>query len=154
MKAKVFFTFFICALFSGCTIPCDFFFRNLSNETALLKGRLVDRWRFDKLTNKVNFYETAQTSRKIYGEWKYQKLVIWTDSVSFEIDIPAYNIIDFSDVSRGLTLGAKSPDVLLIISSNTKIDTLSTGDYISLKEKFHVKGCFFSTPVYYYDQRQ
>ena len=154
MKVKLFLTFFICALFLGCTIPCDIFFRNLSNETVLLKGRLVARWRFDKLPNKVNFYDTAQTSRKIYGGWKYQKLITWTDSVNFQINIPAYSIVDLSDVSRGLTLGAKSPDVLLIISSNTKIDTLTNGDYTSLKEKFHVKGSFLSTPIYYYDQKQ
>lgn len=135
MKVKTFLTIFICALFSGCTIPCDIFFRNLSNETVLLKGRLVDRWYFDKLPNKVNFYDTAQTSRKIYGEWKYQKLITWTDSVNFQINIPAYNIVDLSDVSRGLTLGAKSPDVLLIVSSNTKIDTLTNGDYRSLMSR-------------------
>ena len=153
MKVKLILTCFICALLPACTIPCDIFFRNLSSGAVLLRGKLVDRWRFDKLPHKVNFYDTAQSSGKIYGEWKYQKLITWTDSVNFEVTIPAYSVIDLSDVSRGLTLGAKSPDVLLTISSDTKTDTLTTGDYLSLAAKFHVKRSFISTPVYYYDQQ-
>jgi hypothetical protein len=154
MKTKNIFIILICTLFLGCTIPCDVFFRNLSNETVLLKGKLVDRWYFDKLPNKVDFYDTAQKLRQICGGWKYQKLITWTDSTNFHIDIPPYSIIDLGDVSRGLTLGARSPDVLLIVSSSIKADTLTTGDYPSLAAKFQVKRAFFSNPVYYFDKKQ
>jgi hypothetical protein len=153
MKTKFYFSIFIFTLFTGCTIPCDVFFRNLSNETIELKGKLIDRRYFDKLPNKVNFYDTAQNSKQIYGKWKYQQLITWIDSVNFHIDIPPFSIINVGDVSNGLTLGAKSPDVLLIVFSNTKADTLTTGDYPSLAAKFQAKRKIFSKPVYYYDAK-
>lgn len=134
-------------------MPCDVFFRNLSNESVRLNGKLVDRWYFDKLPNKVDFYDTAQNSKQVYGNWKYQKLITWTDSTNFHIDIPPFCIIDVSDVSNGITLGTKSPDVLLVVSSSTKADTLTTGDYPSLAAKFQLKRAFFSKPVYYYSTK-
>ena len=154
MKIKAISFFLLCSFFFGCTIPCDVFFRNLSSETVRLNGKLVDRWHFDKLPNKVDCYDTAQRARHVYGEWKYQKLITWSDSTSFQIDIPPFCVIDVGDVSNGLTLGARSPDVFLVVSSSSKIDTLTTGDYQSLAAKFQVKKSFFSKPIYYYDVRQ
>jgi hypothetical protein len=154
MNTKTIFIFLFCSLLLGCTIPCEIFFRNLSNETVRLDGKLNDRWYFDKLPNKVDFYDTTQNSKHIYGKWKFQKLITWTDSTNFHIDIPPYCIIDVGDISNGLTLGAKSPDVFLVTSSSIKTDTLTTGDYPSLTTKFHVKRAFFSKPIYYYDSKQ
>ena len=154
MKAKtIIVTFIISTLFTGCTIPCSVFFRNLSNKTVGLKGKLVDRLYFDKLPNKVNFYDTAQNPKGIYGKWKYQQLVTWIDSTSFDINIPPFSVINLADVSMGLTLGSRSPNVLLIVFSGTKADTLTTGDYLSLKAKFREKYAVFSKPIYYYDTR-
>jgi hypothetical protein len=151
MKIRIAFIFFICVQFIGCTIPCDIFFRNLSDEEVQLKGKLVDRKYFDKLPNRVNFYDTAHKSKQIYGELKFRKLITWIDSNRFHIDIPPHCVVDLSDVSNGLTLGTTSPNVLLIISRSTKVDTLTTGDYSSVVAKFRVKSAFLSKPIYYYD---
>jgi len=152
MKAKtIIATFIICTFLTGCTIPCNVFFRNLSNKIVGLKGKLVDRQYFDKLPNKVNFYDTAQNPKGMHGKWEYQQLVTWIDSTNFDIDIPPFSVINLADVSMGLTLGTTSPNVLLIVVSGTKADTLTTGDYLSLKAKFKEKYAAFSKPVYYYD---
>ena len=154
MKIKSTFIIIICSFFLGCTIPCDIFLKNLSNETVRLDGKLLNRWYFDKLPNTVDFYDTAQNPKQVFGKWKYQKLITWVDSTNFHIEIPPYCIIDLADVSNGLTLGAKSPDVFLVVSSRTKVDTLTTGDYPSLAAKFQVKRAFFSNPIYHYDIKQ
>ena len=151
MKPSIIYTFIFCILLSGCTIPCEIFFRNLTNEPVVLNGKLVNRRYFDKLPNTVNFYDTAQKAKDIYGTWQYQRLVTWTDSVHFHIDIPAHMVIDVSDVSNGLTLGSKLPDVLLVVTSGGKADTITTGDYPSVAAKFKEKRSVFSKPVYYYD---
>ncbi|MBC7421912.1 MAG: hypothetical protein H7334_00495 [Ferruginibacter sp.] len=154
MKAKtIIATFIICTVFTGCTIPCNVFFRNLSSKTVGLKGKLVDRQYFDKLPNKVNFYDTAQNLKDMHGKWKYQQLVTWVDSTSFDINIPPFSVINLADVSMGLTLGTTSPNVLLMVFSGTKADTLTTGDYLSLKAKFREKNAVFSKPIYYYDTK-
>ncbi len=154
MKVKtIIATFIISTLFTGCTIPCNVFFRNLSNKTVGLKGKLVDRRYFDKLPNKVNFYDTAQNPKDIYGKWKYQQLVTWTDSTSFNIGIPSFSVINLADISLGLPLGTTSPNVLLIVFSGTKADTLTTGDYLSLQAKFRKKYAVFSKPLYCYDTK-
>lgn len=87
-------TFIISTLFTGCTIPCSVFFRNLSNKTVGLKGKLVDRLYFDKLPNKVNFYDTVLNPKVMDGKWKYQQLVTWIDSTSFDINIPSFPVIN------------------------------------------------------------
>jgi len=46
-------------LLSGCIIPGDVFFRNFSNRTVRLQATLEDHRRFEKLPNKVNFYDTS-----------------------------------------------------------------------------------------------
>jgi hypothetical protein len=75
-------------------------------------------------------------------KWKYQRLVTWADSINFYIDIPSCSIIDVSNFSRGLTLGAKSPDVLLVAISGTEADTITKGDYPSLAAKFKEEKTF------------
>jgi hypothetical protein len=137
---------------SGCTIPATVLFRNYSNERVRLKARLIDRRRFDKLPNKVDFYDTTTKGRQYYGDWRSNGLVTWVDTTTFYIDIPAFTVVNVADISRRLVLGAGQPDVLLLMIANNKVDTLTTGDYFSLVEKFQSTGYgLFRNPVYYYD---
>src|SRR5688572_20545909 len=87
---------------SGCTIPAEVFFRNFSNEKVRLHATLVERRYFDKLPNKVNFYDTAIKRRQFYGDWRSSGLVTWVDTSTFYIDVPAFTVVDVEDVSRGL----------------------------------------------------
>lgn len=138
--------------FVGCTIPAEIFFRNFSGEKVRLQASLVDRRWFDKLPNKLNFYNLSSKKRQFYGEWRANAFVTWVDSSTFYIDIPAFTVIDIADVSNGLTLGAKQPDIVLTMSSGNKTDTLTTGDYSSIVENFKSTGYgLFKPPVYYYD---
>lgn len=142
----------ILIFFAGCTIPAEIYFRNLSPNSVRLQASLVDRRRFDKLPNRVNFYDTSTKKRQFYGEWRTDALVTWVDTSTFYIDVPAYTVVDLADISRGLTLGAKQPDVILSMIVNNKTDTLTTGDYSSIVAKFKLRGYgLFKPPVYYYD---
>src|SRR5215217_6732469 len=75
-------------LLSGCIIPADVFFRNFSNQTVRLQATLADRRRFEKLPNKVNFYDTSTKKRHFYGDWRTNAFVRWVDTTTFYIDIP------------------------------------------------------------------
>src|SRR4051812_45575951 len=99
----------------GCTIPAEIFFRNFSNRKVRLQATLVDRFRFDKLPNKVNFYDTATKSRQYAGDWQSSRLVTWLDTATFYIDVPPFTILNLADISRGLVLGARQPDVVLLM---------------------------------------
>ncbi len=130
------------------------FFRNFSNQNVRLQASLIDRRRFDKLPNKVSFYDTTVKKRKYYGDWRQDSLVTWVDATTFYIDIPAFTVINIADVSNGLTLGSRQPEVLLLMIADNKTDTLTTGDYASLADKFKSKGYNpFGTAIYYYDFR-
>lgn len=142
---------FASCILTGCTIPCGIYFRNLTGSVVRLQATLLDRCYFDKLPNAVNFYDTAQKSKTIIGNWKYQRLVTWVDSTGFFIDVPPKTSIDVADISNGLTLGTHSPMILLLAVRENKIDTVTTGYYTSVADKFKVKGGAFSKPVYYYD---
>lgn len=139
-------------LLAGCTIPAHIYFRNYSNKSVQLRATLIDRRYFDKLPNKVNFYDTATMEKKYFGEWQYEGLVTWTDTTSFYINVPAYTLVNLADVSNGLTLGARQPDVLLVLITDHKVDTLITGDFFSVDKKFKsVPYGVFRDQVYYYD---
>ena len=144
----------ICFLLEGCTIPAKVFFRNFSNEEVRLQVTLVDRRRFTKLPNAVNFYDTATRKGKYWCNWKSSNLVTWVDTTTFYIDVPAFTVVDVEDISRGLVLGARQPDVMLRMITECKVDTLTNGDYYSLAAKFKSTGYGpFKPPIYYYDFR-
>jgi hypothetical protein len=138
--------------FAGCTIPAEIFFRNFSNKKVRLQASLVHRQWFYKIPNQVNFYDTSSKKHKFYGQWRANALVTWVDSSRFYIDIPAFTVINIADISNGLTLGAKQPDIILTMASENKTDTLTTGDYLSIVENFKSTGYgLLKPPVYYYD---
>jgi hypothetical protein len=137
---------------SGCTIPATVLFRSYSNGTVRLQATLVDRRRFEKLPNKVDFYDTSTKKPQFFGVWQASSLVTWVDTTTFYVDVPPFTVVDVADVSRGLVLGAGTPDVLLLMMKDKKVDTLTTGDYSFLAEKFQSTGYgLFRNPVYYYD---
>jgi hypothetical protein len=145
-------TILIAVFLSGCTIPASVLFRNFSNETVRLQATLIDRRRFDKLPNKVDFYDTAIKKRQFYGDWQASSLVTYVDTTTFYIDVPAFTVVDVADVSRGRVLGARSPDVLLLMIIGNEVDTLTTGGYTSLAGKFQSTGYgIFKNPFYYFD---
>lgn len=145
-------TILIAIILSGCTIPATVLFRNYSNNSVRLQATLIDRSYFEKLPNKVDFYDTSKKKKQFYGEWQKSKLVTWADTTTFYIDVPAFTVVDIADVSDGLTLGARQPNVLLLLVANNKVDTLTTGDYTSLVKKFKSNRLpLFKNPVYYYD---
>jgi hypothetical protein len=150
MKMFATLTSIICCCFAGCTIPCNIYFINHSGETVRLKASLLNRERFNKLPNKVNFYDTAQKKRLFTGDWRTTQLVTWKDSVNFFIDVPAHTVIDIADISNGLTLGSKAPGILLVIEKNSTTDTILSGDYLSVSKKFAFKNSFFNKPSYSY----
>lgn len=115
-----------------------------------MQATLVKRDYFYRLPNTVNFYDTALKKKAIYGQWKYQKLVTWTDSTHFFIDVPSNTIIDVANISNGLTLGSISPDIILVVTQTNNSDTLTTGDYPSVAAKFQQKNSIFGKPIYYY----
>jgi len=144
----------IAFLVAGCTIPAEVFFRNYSGKKVRLQASLIDRSRFNKLPNKVTFYDTSTRKHQYYGNWRENVLVRWVDTATFYIDVPGHTVINIADVSNGLTLGSKQPEVLLLLISDDKTDTLMKGDYLSLTHKFKTKGYNpFSTAIYYYDFR-
>jgi len=102
--------------------PTNLYFRNLSDQPVRLIGRLVDKNRFEKLPNKVDFYDMPTSKKEMHGERKYRQFVTWTDSTGFFIDVPANIVIDVADISRGLRLG-KVPDVMLVTTTTIKTDT-------------------------------
>ncbi len=137
---------------AGCTIPAKIFFQNLSSEKVRLQCTLVDRRQFDKLPNKVDFFETTTMKKQTLGVWKARGFVAWLDTTTFYIDVPAHTGVDVADISRGLVVGARHPSVLLLLIAQGKIDTLTTGDYSSLAAKFKATGYgVFRSPVYYYN---
>lgn len=145
-------TILISIILCGCTIPVTVLFRNYSNNTVRLQASLIARSYFEKLPNKVHFYDTSKKKRQFYGDWEKSGLVTWVDPTTFYIDVPAFTVVDIADVSDGLTLGAREPYVLLLLIANNKVDTLTTGDYTSLIKKFKSNGLpLFKNPVYYYD---
>ena len=148
------FVLLITFLFAGCEIPAEVFFRNFSSQTVRLRASLINRNRFNKLPNKVTFYDTSTRRHRYYGGWQKNGLVTWVDTTSFYVDVPAYTVINIADVSNGLTLGSRQPEVLLLLIANNKTDTLTTGDYPSLAHKFKQAGYNpLGTVKYYYDFR-
>lgn len=140
--------------FAGCTIPGEIFFRNFSAKKVRLQATLTDRSRFSKLPNKVTFYDTATRQRQYYGNWQSNGLVTWVDTATFYVDVPAHTVINLADLSNGLILGSRAPEVLLLLIADSKTDTLMTGDYLSLANKFKSKGYNpLGTVKYYYDFR-
>ena len=141
-------------LFFGCTIPAHMYFRNYSNKIVQLRATLIDRNYFEKLPNRVEFYDTATTEKDYYGKWRYRGLVSWIDSSTLYVNVPPYTDIDLADVSNGLTLGARQPDVILLLQSDNKTDTLLTDEFHSVFKKFKfVPYGIFRDPVFYYDFR-
>ena len=138
----------------GCEIPAEVYFRNYSNKKVRLRASLVDRYRFKKLPNKVNFYDTSLKKRQYYGGWRQNALVTWVDTTTFYVDVPAHTVINIADVSNGLTLGSREPEVLLLMIADNKIDTLTDGNYPSLARKFKSSRYNpLTTAIYYYDFR-
>jgi hypothetical protein len=135
----------------GCTKPCELYLRNFTNYSVKLQGKINNRRDHYKLPNSVYFYKTPITDKQMHGEWQSTELITWIDSINFFINIPAQSVIDLKDVSRGLVLGAVSPGVFITISYPAHLDTLMTGDYRSLKDKFRSQSSFLSDPIFYYD---
>jgi hypothetical protein len=143
---------FISIFLAGCTIPGKIFFRNYSKENVRLQATLVERRYFDKLPNKVNFYDTATKRKEYCGNWKYSGLVTWVDTTTFYINVPPFTVVDIADISRGLVLGARQPDIILLTIIDKKVDTLMTGEYFSFAKKFLYRGYgLIRPPIYYYD---
>ena len=65
--------------------------------------------------------------------------------------MPSNTAIDVSDISDGVTLGTKSPDILLAAIQKNKIDTVTTGNYISVADKFKSEKKLLSRPIYFFD---
>jgi hypothetical protein len=145
-------TILLLIFLSGCTIPATVLFRNFSDKMVTLQATLTDRRLFDKLPNKVSYYDTATKKRQLYGEWQASSLVTWVDTTTFYIDVPAFTVVNVADISGGLVLGTGGIDVQLLMLTDKKVDTLTTGDYHSLSKKFKSTGYgLFRNPVYYYD---
>ena len=140
--------------FAGCTIPAEILFRNYSNRKVMLDVSLADRKFFDRLPNKVNFYDTSASKHQFSGGWRASTFVTWVDSITFYLEVPPFTVVDVADISNGLTLGTKQPDVMLIMTTDHRADTLITGSYVSVAKKFKSTGYgLFKSPVYYYDNR-
>lgn len=148
------FTILIITLFiTGCTIPCGIYFRNFTDQIVRLEAGLLKRSYFKKLPNTVDFYDLPVKQKEIDGVWRSQALVTWTDSVHFYIDLPAKTMINLADISNGLTLGSKSPDIILMATHDHQIDTVLTSAFPFSKTGFQLQRKLFSNPVYYYDLR-
>ncbi len=144
----------ILLFFTGCIIPADVFFRNFSGQQVRLQATLIDRRWFDKLPNKVSFYDTSKRKRQYYGDWRTTSFITWTDTTTFYIDVPAFTVINVADISNGFSLGGRKPDVVLTMIADNKTDTLTNRDYMSFYDKFKTKGYNpFGTANFYYDYR-
>ena len=137
---------------SGCVIPAEMFFRNKSDSVVRLTGKLIDRRYFDRLPNKVSFYDLPEKEKQIYGEWRETKFVTWLDTTNFFIDVPIKTIIDLEDVTDNFSLGLAFPRVIVIATTKDKTDTLARGDYSDIfSSKFKEKRRFLGTSTFYYD---
>lgn len=144
----------IAILFAGCTIPAELYFRNYSTATIRLQTTLIKRSYFNRLPNKLSFYDTATKRHQYYGVWRKQALVTWIDTTTFYIDVLPATVVDVKEISNGLVLGATQPDVLLLTIKEGKTDTLLKGDYLYLTTKFKCRPYgIFKPPIYYYDVR-
>jgi hypothetical protein len=139
-------------LMAGCVVPAKIYFRNLSGEKVRLRATLTDRRRFNKLPNSVNLFDTATKKSAICGSWRSKDLVTWTDTTTLYLDVPAFTVIDLKDISNGLLLGTHVPDVLLVVITKNRMDTVTDGDLASVDQNFkRTHYNTFTTPIYYYD---
>jgi|SRR6185437_8300923 len=141
-------------LFAGCTIPAEMFFRNFSPKKVRLQATLIDRSRFNKLPNQVTFYDTSTRKHQYYGKWQSNGLVTWVDTTTFYVDVPAYTVINLADVSNGMILGARQPEVVLLLITDSKTDTVMRDGFVSLAKHFKEEGYNpMGTVKFYYDFR-
>lgn len=138
-----------CFLFAfwGCEMPPLWvYFRNYSANTVKLSVTLIRKEDYPRLPNRVIFYDTASKRKNMCGERRYEQFVTWTDPLNFEIDIPPYTVIDVNDIAAG---NRKIFNELLIASTPFKTDTLLSGIYFPISEKFHFRGGFSKYKFYY-----
>jgi hypothetical protein len=121
------------------------------NAPVRLQVKINDRFSHHKVPNRVSFYDIPLSGGGMHGAWRTQALVEWIDSTSFLIDIPGQTVINLKDVSRGLTKGTVSPGVFATVAYQGRVDTVMTGDYQSVTDRFKFKPAVFSEPIYYYD---
>jgi hypothetical protein len=105
MKLKNFFFLFVVILFNGCTLPCNFLFRNLSNNTVLLQVTIKDKSFFNKLPNSVALYNLPKNEKKLIGIERSSMLVKWIDTSHFEVEVPPKTVIQLDDIGKPLVLG-------------------------------------------------
>ena len=146
------FYFFVLFLLSGCVIPVDMFFRNRSDTVVRIKGKLLTRKYFDRLPNRVSFYNFPSTKRNVCGVWQQDQLIQWIDTTEFFLDVPPNTIVDLENVTDRFALGLSFPKIILTAVTKDKIDTISKGYYdVPVTTKFKVQRRFLGTYTLYYD---
>lgn len=142
---------FIAVTFFSCQTFYDVFVRNMTNGPVTLDVYLLDKTDMKTLPNKARVADRIvrfKTGYKKYFE-RY-KNVTWVDTSHFKFTVDPHTTVDLSDMTGIFRNGSSMRNVLITLTTNTRMDTLVNGRTFPHKD-FEHKARIFSNSMLYYD---
>ncbi|HLP38087.1 hypothetical protein [Lacibacter sp.] len=144
---------------SSCSMIFWAYVRNISNDTALIDVYLLDKSDWRTLPNQIKTAHEAVSFKAGYTKrFDSYTNVTWVDTAHFKVMLPPNTTLDLNDLAGMFYNGGSTKDILVVITTQSRLDTLLKGRYEFLKEPhlFKTVGTFkpfFYKPVLVYDVR-
>ena len=153
MKRRLFTIVIVSAtVFSNCSIPFGAYLRNLTNETALINGWIIDQRNWPQLPNMVNVAgEVVEFKSGLRKKFRSRELVRWIDTAHFTFELKPQTSADLRDMAGSFMNGSPHKNVRVMVVTKTTADTLINGDNGFYMKKFTLTNYGLSNPTYYYD---
>jgi hypothetical protein len=126
------------------------YLRNISNDTAVIDVYLLDKSDWRTLPNQIKTANEAVSFKPGYTKrFDTYTNVAWVDTTHFRVMLPPNTTLDLNDLAGRFYNGGSTKDVLLVITTETRLDTLIKGRNEFLKEPHLFKAVGIFKPFFY-----
>lgn len=144
-------TLYLFLSITSCSLLFNVCIRNTTNDAATIDVYLPDKTNLKTLPNKIRVANSIINVRSGYNRhFDSTQNVTWIDIDHFKLEIRPQTTVDVSDMVGLFINGSPRGDAIVIVSSNSKTDTLLNGINDFRREKFNYTSGFL-TPRLYYD---
>lgn len=152
MKKIITLVFISTLLLSSCSVPFCVYVRNLTSEIAVIDVYLLGKASMETLPNKIKVANKVVAFKSGFRkDFNNKQNVIWIDTTHFKFILYPNTTVDFTDIAGRFVNGYPRGNVSVIISTETKVDTLMNGREEFKQDKFQYKHLWVSLSLLYYD---
>ena len=141
-------------ILQGCTQPFDVYFRNFTDQQAVIDVHFSDLTVFDVLPNRVHVANRVSQFKSGYRKWVYEhEYVKWEDAGHLTFVVKPKTTVYVNEVVGKFTNGSPHMKGTIVVLLNNKVDTLldETGGF--RHNRFAFKYKFPLINILHYDIR-